>query len=315
MHKIAFILFDKFQILDVTGPAQVFSSANDLCKTPAYDISYLSIKGGACRATCGMSVETQKITDLSGFDSLVISGGQGSRQAAEDPKLLRLLQQQEPHAQRLVSICTGAFILSAAGLLEGKRVTTHWAYADRLSRKNPNLTVEPDALFIQQGHITTSAGVTAGMDLALHLVKNDLGKDIAKEISRHMVIFYRRPGGQSQFSAFQMSEDASETAFGQLCRDIIDQPNDDYRISRMAARVNMSERTFIRRFTHDMGLPPAKFVEKSRMDNARHALEQTTLNLDQIAHQSGFQSSEVLRRAFHRHMTISPKEYRQRFGG
>ena len=215
----------------------------------------------------------------------------------------------------MVSICTGAFILSAAGLLDHKRVTTHWAYAERLQKNNPRLLVEPDALYIRQGNITTSAGVTAGMDLALFLIEEDVGKDIAREVARHMVIFYRRPGGQSQFSAFQMTPSAQDDPFHDLCQDIIAHPNRDHRISRLAEEVMMTERTFIRRFSRATGLSPGKFVEKARIDSARRALEGTSLNLDQIAHDSGFHSSEVLRRTFHRHMAISPKEYRQRFGG
>lgn len=313
--KIAFLLFDQFQILDVTGPAQVISSANEMLPKPAYDIKYISPQGGLCRSTCGIHMETQSLCDLNGFDSLIISGGKGSRNACEDPEIIRYVTQQSPKVKRLISICTGAFILSKAGLIDGKRVTTHWAYADRLQRQNPRLAVEPDALFIREGRIITSAGVTAGMDLALSVIEEDQGKEIAREIARMMVIFYRRPGGQSQFSAFQVAQASQNDQFTQLCLEISKNPNRDYRISQLAEQVNMCLRTFMRRFSREIGMPPAKFVEKARLDAARQALEETDLNLDQIAYQSGFHSPEVLRRTFHRHMAISPNEYRARFGG
>lgn len=315
MKKIAFLLFDQFQILDVTGPAQVLSGANELTSsTRAYHIQYLSLSGGPCRSSCGMNIETEPLCHLAGYDSLIISGGNGSREAARDPDILTFLRQQAPLVRRLISICTGTFLLSAAGLIDHKTVTTHWAYADQLQQENPRLTVNADALYIRQGQIITSAGVTAGMDLALSLVEEDLGRQIATTLARHMVIFYRRPGGQSQFSAFQLAQATQDETFTNLCLTIMKNPGQDYRIGRMAEDAHMTERTFIRHFTREVGLPPGKFVEKARLENARRALEETRLNLDQIAHQCGYSSPEILRRNFHRNMNISPTEYRQRFG-
>ncbi|VAX04418.1 Transcriptional regulator, AraC family [hydrothermal vent metagenome] len=315
MKKIAFILFDQFQILDVSGPAQIFSSVNDIAEKAFYEIDYYTANGGPCRSTCGMIMETRRLREYSSSHSLIISGGQGTKTAAEDPTLIHFLKQEAHKVDRLISICTGAYILSEAGLLDGKRVTTHWAYADQLQKKNPKLSVEPDALYIRQGNVITSAGVTAGMDLALSLIEEDMGKEMAREVARYMVIFYRRPGGQSQFSTFQGIGCEDEDPFAPLCHEIITHPGGDYRISSLAEKTHMTERTFTRRFTQQIGLTPAKFVEKARLDNARRALEETRLNLDQIAHEAGFHSPEVLRRSFQRHMAISPREYRERFGG
>ncbi|WP_417624531.1 GlxA family transcriptional regulator [Paremcibacter congregatus] len=314
MRKIAFLLFDQFQILDVTGPAQVLSSANELAPGGVYDIHYLSLVGGPCRATCGMMIDTEPFRDLTGFDSLIISGGDGSRKAATDPITVQYLKQEAPKLRRLISICTGAFLLAAAGLVDGKTITTHWAYATQLQKKNPRVTVNPDALYIRQGAIITSAGVTAGMDLALALVEEDQGRQAATTIARHLVIFYRRPGGQSQFSAFQIAQETKTKDFADLCLQIMTHPNRDYRIPQMAEDAHMTERTFIRHFTRAVGLSPGKFVEKARLENARRALAETRLNLDQIAHQCGYSSPEILRRNFQRHMAVSPSEYRQRFG-
>ncbi|HEC00608.1 MAG TPA: GlxA family transcriptional regulator [Sphingomonadales bacterium] len=315
MKKIAFLLFDQFQILDVTGPAQVFSCVNEIREQPAYDIHYLSTEGSLCRATCGMAMMTEKIYDLAGYDSLIISGGRGTRAACADRALIAFIKAQSARVRRIISICTGTFLLSEAGLVDGKRVTTHWAYADRLKKQNARLQVIPDALYIRQGKVITSAGVTAGMDLALSLIEEDFGAEMAKEVARQMVIFYRRPGGQSQFSSFQMADMPEDDPLGQLCLHIAAHPKGDYRLSQLAHRMNMTERTFLRHFQRNIGQSPAKFIEKARLDHARRALEETSQNLDQIAHAAGFHSPEVLRRTFHRHLSISPKEYRERFGG
>jgi transcriptional regulator GlxA family with amidase domain len=235
------------------------------------------------------------------------------RHVAEDKRVLAWVKAQAPRVRRLASVCTGAFVLAAAGLLDGRRAVTHWSECEQLARLHPRVTVEKDPIFIRDGHVYTSAGVTAGMDLALALVEEDCGRDVAMAVARELVLFLRRPGGQSQFSVQLSTQTAEREPLRDLQAWMADHPGEDLRIPALARRAAMSERHFRRAFTTEVGCPPARFVEQVRVEAARRALEDTPDGVDAIAARLGFGTSESMRRAFTRMLHISPTAYRERF--
>jgi transcriptional regulator GlxA family with amidase domain len=218
-----------------------------------------------------------------------------------------------PRVRRLVSVCTGAFVVAAAGLLEGRRATTHWAATGALARAHPRITVDADALFVRDGHVYTSAGVTAGMDLALALVEEDHGRALALSVARHLVLFLKRPGGQSQFSAHLAAQAIPDGPMQGLPAWVVEHLRDDLSVESLARRVAMSPRNFARVFTRTTGTTPARFVARARVEEARRALEDTGLPVDTVAARCGFGSAEQMRRTFRRHLRVVPREYRRRF--
>ena len=247
------------------------------------------------------------------IDTLLVVGGDGVYAAAEDDELVGLLARATGHSRRMGSVCSGTFLLAAAGLLEGRRVTTHWARAGRLQRRHPAVLVDADPIHLRDGNIWTSAGVTAGIDLALALVEDDVGADVAQHVARHLVMFLRRPGGQSQFAAPLWSATAEREPI-RLALDLIHrQPETDLSVPALARRVAMSERNFTRQFSREVGRPPARYVEEARVQAARRLLEQTTTPVDQVAVSSGFGTAETMRRAFLRRLGVPPADYRRRF--
>jgi transcriptional regulator GlxA family with amidase domain len=251
--------------------------------------------------------------DLSGVDTFIVAGGYGSRALAHDASVLEFIRRASARARRTVSICTGALLLAAAGLLEGKRAATHWAYAATLKRDYPGIEVDDDAIYIRDGDLWTSAGVTAGMDLALALVEDDLGREQALLIARHLVMFLMRPGGQSQFSAQLAAQAVGDERIALICSHIVESPRGDLTVPALASRAHMSERTFARRFAAATGTTPALFVERARLDDARRRLSDSALPLETIAHDAGFGGGERMRRAFLRHLGVTPNRYRERF--
>ncbi|WP_138380810.1 GlxA family transcriptional regulator [Luteithermobacter gelatinilyticus] len=315
---IAFICYDKCEILDLAGPAEIFFSASELCERdygfPAYQVQYLSLGGGPVRASNGMVFNTQPLNSVPEEDTLIVVGGRGAEHAANSPALTGFLRNRYSIVRRMVSICTGALILAKAGLLEGRTATTHWDYTDKLRQMAPQVHLNPDALYVRDDKLYTSAGVTAGMDLALALVEEDLGRDLPLTVARHLVMFYKRPGGQSQFSSFLKAQTAETAPFRELCLYIAENPTDDLSVPALAQRLALGERTFIRHFTRHVGCSPGRFVEQARLEHSRRLLEDTFDSLEQVALKSGFSSAEILRRLYQRHLGISPREYRERFG-
>jgi transcriptional regulator GlxA family with amidase domain len=245
-------------------------------------------------------------------DTLVVAGGPGARTAVDDAALLDWVARASRKAKRTTSVCTGAYLLAAAGLLDNRRATTHWAYCDGLAAYD-KVDVDPDPVFIHDGDVWTSAGVTAGMDLALALVEEDLGPDVALAVARLLVVFLKRPGGQSQFSGALAAQQATRPALRELQGWISGHLDEDLSVPALARRASMSERSFTRAFRREVGQTPAAYVEALRVEHARTLLEDGAGSLDAVARSAGFASAEVLRRAFHRRVGVSPADYRARF--
>jgi transcriptional regulator GlxA family with amidase domain len=242
---------------------------------------------------------------------LIVPGGQGSRHP--DPELTGWLRAHGRQADRLVSVCTGAFLLAEAGLLDGRRVTTHWAYCGSLAAKYPRVSVEGEPIFVRDGNVATSAGVTAGIDLALALVEDDLGRDLALDIARQLVVFLRRPGNQAQFSAQLAGQLANREPLREVQRWIADHPGADLSVEALARQASLSPRQFARAFAAEVGMPPGRYVDRVRLETARRRLEDTADGVEQTARSCGYGTPEAMRRAFVRALGVSPGEYRRRF--
>jgi transcriptional regulator GlxA family with amidase domain len=242
-----------------------------------------------------------------------VAGGRGIREAAHDPDVVAWVRRASGRARRTTSVCTGAFALAAAGLLDGRRATTHWASCDALQREYPAVMVDPEPIYVRDGDIATSAGVTAGMDLALALVDEDHGSAVALEVARWLVLFLRRPGGQAQFSAGLAAQVAVREPLRELQGWMADHLDADLSVGALAARAHMSPRTLARAFKREVGLTPASYVEALRVERARGALESTDLPVEAVARQCGFGTVETLRRAFGRRVGVAPAAYRDRF--
>ena len=249
-----------------------------------------------------------------GLDTLLVAGGSARAViGAARPDLLAWLRRMAPRVRRIGSVCTGAFLLAEAGLLDGRRATTHWNGTDRLARDYPSVKVDPDAIWVRDGNVFTSAGVTAGIDLALALVEEDLGRPLALAVARRMVVFLKRPGGQSQFSTHLAAQTRAEGPLAELPEWIAEHLDGDLTVATLSAHVAMSPRNFARVFRGEFGVTPAKYVETTRIEQARHRLEEGRLSLDEVAGACGFGSSERMRRTFERHLRVVPRDYRRRF--
>jgi transcriptional regulator GlxA family with amidase domain len=275
----------------------------------------LAARRGAIAASSGLELVARRaVAELrGGLDTLLVAGGEGVQDALRDRALLAWLRRMAPRVRRLGSVCTGAFLLAEAGLLDGRRVTTHWAACQALAARYPRLDVDPDPIFVRDGRVHTSAGVTAGMDLALALVEEDHGRDVALAVARLLVLFLKRPGGQSQFSAQLAAQAARREPLRDLQGWILEHLGEDLSVERLARRVAMSPRNFARVFTREVGVTPARFVLRARVEAARRALEEGAAGVDSIAAECGFGSAETLRRAFLRSVRVNPNDYRRRF--
>jgi transcriptional regulator GlxA family with amidase domain len=321
---VVVLAFEGVQLLDVAGPVQTFASTNEMMSealvTP-YRIVVVSRRGGTIHSSSGLPIVTQPIARAIGrkrVDTLIVPGGAGVHDAAKDPKLVDWVIDQSSAARRIASVCTGAFLLAQAGILAGRRATTHWKSCGRLQQRYPDIRVEPDPIYVQEGKIWTSAGVTAGIDLSLALVQEDLGRTVAMQVARHLVVFLNRPGGQSQFSASLEAQAAAADGnapnhFAPLHGWIAEHLADDLRVERLAEQAGMSPRTFARIYADRMGITPARMVEKIRVEAVRRTLEETDMPLKRIALVCGFGQEERLRRAFTRQVGTTPAEYRRRF--
>lgn len=319
-RKIIMVTYPDAHILDVVGPLEVLTGTKYfLPEGPApYDVTVVAAKAGPVSTTSGLTIEARMsfadaLRDSHEIDTLIVSGGHGTTSALEDQLLLEYVRTSSQRSRRIVSICTGAMILAEAGLLDGKRASTHWWWCPILQQRYPKVTVDRDAIFVRDGNVWTSAGVTAGMDLALALVEMDWGHDIALQVARYNVMYMMRPGGQSQFSAHLIAQKANDPAINAALEFILKNPADPLTVTGLAAMVALSERTFARRFKDETGVTPAAYVETSRVQAARVALETTDQSIDQVAVMTGFQNAERMRRAFQRHLGVSAGEYRDRF--
>jgi transcriptional regulator GlxA family with amidase domain len=316
-HGVLIVLFDGVQSLDVTGPLEVFHGAGryqaDAGGT-GYRITTASLGGGPVTTSSGLGlIPAADLRALSPdvADTLIVPGGRGT--ARLDPELVGWLRAHGPAAGRITSVCTGAFLLAAAGLLDGRTATTHWAYTDALARQYPAVTVQPDPIFVRDGRVATSAGVTAGIDLALALVEEDLGHAAALAVARGLVVYLRRPGGQAQFSAHLQAQSAQRAPLRDVQQWISEHPAADLSVPVLAARAGLSPRQFARAFAAETGISPGRFVSTVRLETARRMLEDSGRGVSQVARACGYGTPEAMRRAFVQSLGVPPASYRHRF--
>jgi transcriptional regulator GlxA family with amidase domain len=308
-RTVVFVAYPGITALDLVGPHEV------LAATGCYDVTIAAPVAGPVITGRGPAILAERsLRALRGpVGTLIVTGGNSAFDAAGDASFVRAIGRVAARSRRIASVCTGAFLLAAAGLLEGRRATTHWQACDVLARRYPDVAVEKDPIFVRDGNVWTSAGVTAGMDLALALVAEDLGRDVALATARQLVMFVQRPGGQAQFSAQLAAQSADHDSIRTLQAWIAEHPDEDLGVERLAARVGMSPRHFARVFRDATGLTPAVYVETARIEVAQRLLETTSLSVDGVARGAGFGTVETLRRAFARRVGASPRAYRERF--
>jgi transcriptional regulator GlxA family with amidase domain len=315
---VVFAAFDGVLSIDVAGPYEVFAgagaAAGSLGRRGGYRVRVVSARGGPVRTESGLELGTVPLPGPGErIDTLVLPGGTGSKAASADPDLIAFVRAAASQCRRVAVVCTGAFVAAAAGLLDGRRVTTHWAAAAELQDAYPALEVDPDPLYVRDGQVWTSAGVTAGIDLALALVADDLGADVAQMLARWLVMYLHRPGGQTQFAAPMWVPRAGRSAVRAVQDRVESAPGGDHRLPALAAAACMSVRHFTRLFTTEVGQSPGRFVERVRLEAARACLESGDDTLEVVAERCGLGSAESLRRVFHRHLGVSPDAYRRRF--
>jgi transcriptional regulator GlxA family with amidase domain len=319
-RRVVIVAFPKVQALDVTGPAEVFSLAHRAQaampgRTAGYDIELVTPDGEQVATSSGLRLVPHSSLEAcrGRIDTLVVAGGLGVRDAAADERLIAWLRLAARRSRRVTSVCTGAFLLARAGLLDGRRATTHWAACAALARTFPTVEVESDPIFVRDGNVYSSAGVTAGIDLALALVEEDLGRRASADVARSLVLFVRRPGGQAQFSAGLAGQSAERPSLRELQDWMADNLDQDLSVAALAERAFMSQRNFARVFAREVGSTPAAYVESLRLERARTLLETTALQLDEVTLRCGFGTVETMRRAFGRRLHVSPGSYRDRF--
>jgi transcriptional regulator GlxA family with amidase domain len=311
------LAYPSVKLLDVTGPIQVFASANAFMaqagEAMPYAIRIVAQSGDRVEASGGVELAVHPLSAVdAALDTLVIAGGEGVAAAATDTALIDWVRERAKQSRRTASVCTGAFLLAASGMLDGRRAVTHWAFCAELARRFPAIRVEPDRIFIQDGPVWTSAGVTSGIDLALALVEEDLGRAAALAVARYLVVFLKRPGGQAQFSEF-LSLQTTDERFGALHDWISNHLGGDLSLPVLARQAGMSERSFSRHYAEATGQTPARAIERLRVQGARHLLSETRLPVKRISQRCGFGSEETMRRSFLRLLDTTPQDYRARF--
>ncbi|KAI3609168.1 Transcriptional regulator, AraC family [Cupriavidus necator H850] len=316
--KIAVVAFPGFQMLDLAGPIDVFhEGARQAGQPDAYQFEIIAPVPGLLTASNGMRVEPDATLDTCSddIDTLLVAGGPGLRQQQQDETVSAWLARQARTVRRMGSVCSGAMVLAHAGLLDGRSVTTHWNTTDRLARLFPGVQVEPDRIYVKDGNLYTSAGVTAGLDLALALVEEDFGRAVALRVARELVMFLKRPGGQSQFSAHLAAQTAERNAIREVQGWVVENLAGNLSVEALAAHAGMSARNFARIFKQECQVTPADFVEAARIDAARRLLEGSRHPLKRVAALAGFSDPNNLRRAFLRRVGVAPSDYRRRFRG
>lgn len=317
--RIVMLAYPGVNLIDLSGPVQAFTTAGRLAREAGlpdpYRIAVASAEGGPVVTGPGLPVMTEPLSAFDGrqIDTLLIPGGTVDGRPVEPPALVDWVAGRAPGVRRVCSVCTGAFLLAATGLLDGRRATTHWESAEELGRRYRQVRVEPDPIFIADGPVWTSAGVTSGIDLALALIEADLGHALAIATARQLVVFMKRPGGQSQFSEPLAAQSRPDGAFGDLHAWMAAHLSEDLRVERLAERVGMSPRTFARLYVAKVGRTPARTVQAMRLEAARRALEESRTPVKRVAAETGFGDEQTLRRVFQRLYGIGPAEYRARF--
>ncbi len=321
-RRIAFLIYPNCDVIDVCGPcdafhyAQMFLPRFGKSGERAYQCDIIAAAPGLVRTSCGIHLAAnQSYRDASDdLDTLIVAGGVANKEeAASDAALIEWVRLSASRARRVASICTGAFILAAAGLLDNRRVTTHWMFAELLAKAYPSIKVDSRLIFARDGNVYTSGGISAGIDLALGLIEEDLGREVALTVARMLVVFPRRPNGQSQFSGYVTSCESDRPEICKLQAWILGNPGADLSVTALADRAAMSTRNFSRLFRNEIGATPAQFVEWARADAARWKLEESRSSIERIAEECGFGTSERMRRTFQRLFDVSPLEYRARF--
>lgn len=310
MHRVGLVVFEGMTLLDASGPAEVLHLSDRGGDT--YELEFISPLGGQIRSSSGIQINSTASAEPGTIDTLLIAGGENLVDQPLGSDLLAMVRRLAAGAKRVASVCTGAFVLAELGLLDGRRATTHWRYATELARRYPRINVEPDVIHIRDGRYLSSAGITAGIDLALALVEEDLGAENARTVARELVMFMQRPGGQSQFSTALRRPAVSSETLRRLMDAIIAAPGEEHTLTSMAKTISVSTRHLNRLFQVEVGTTPARWLEEARVDAAR-ALILDGYPISQVAHLSGFGSDETLRRAFARHVGTTPSTFRDRF--
>ena len=313
-RRVVVVTFPSAQMLDIAGPIEVFGTASELDEAASYRTTLVSASGGAISTTAGVQFETSPIAQVRGpIDTLLVAGGEGKLAAAMDDHLLEHLRRLASKSRRVTSVCTGAFVLAAAGLLDGRQATTHWRWCERLADMYPDVRVDRDAIYVRHGDLWTSAGITAGIDMTLALVAEDHGQRLAADIARELVVYLRRAGGQAQFSAPLAAQATEREPLRDLLEWIVQHVGEDLSVGALARRIHLSERQLSRVFKAELGLSPADHVESVRLEAACRLLETTTMPLDQVARQVGWAATETMHRVFRRRLQTTPGDHRRHF--
>jgi transcriptional regulator GlxA family with amidase domain len=313
--RVVLVVFESAQILDVTGPLEVFSTACRFVPGIDYDLCMASVGGGMVSSSSGLAFSSIDIADCrTPLDTLIVTGGGDMNRATTDEALLSQVRRLAAGARRVASVCSGAFVLAAAGLLDGRRAATHWAECDLLRQTYPAVTVDGDAIYVRDGNVWTSAGVTAGIDLALALVADDHGRRAAARVARQLVVYLRRSGGQAQFSTLLAAQDAEAEPIRDLVAWLPDHLDDDLTVNALAQQTHLSARQFSRIFKADTGTTPADHIEAIRTEVACRLLETTRAPIEEIARRCGFGNPETMNRTFRRRLNTTPGRHRQHFG-
>ncbi len=317
-RTIAILAMPGVQLLDVSGPLDVFAEANVQAGHPGYRLLVMASAPGMIISSSGTRLVPDRVIGDhpdEAIDTLLVAGCPNAAEVTAAPAVVRWLRETAPSTRRYGSVCSGAFFLAQAGLLDGKRVTTHWAVAGRLAEAYPSVSVDADAIHVRDGRLRTAAGVTAGLDLALALVEEDLGRDIAMKIASQLVMYFKRPGGQLQFSREGQSLPTGRSILQEVQRFVAANPSVDHSVASLSARAGLSPRHFARLFQGEVGVTPAAWVEAARVSAARRLLESGHAAPKQVAVQCGFANADTLRRAFARHVGVTPADYRRHYAG
>jgi transcriptional regulator GlxA family with amidase domain len=319
-RRVAITAYEGVSLLDLAGPLEAFRVASSFAgprdRRAVYECSVVSVRGGRVKTADGVELVTKPVRSLDSapIDTLIVPGAFAVDDVTRDHDLVRWVSTKAPSCRRVCSVCVGSFLLAAAGVLDGRRAATHWMHAPLLATRHPEITVEPDAIFVRDGPVWSSAGVTTGIDLALALIEQDAGHEVAMNVARILVVYLKRAGGQSQYSALLAAQAESESEmFSELERWIAEHLKRDLRVDALAERMHMSPRNFARMYAEKRGRTPAKTVEAIRVEAARRLLEETHDRIESIAEDCGFGSEDQMRCAFARILKIPPREYRKRF--
>jgi transcriptional regulator GlxA family with amidase domain len=315
-RRVTFVVYPDFQSLDLAGPLEVFQGVNRYFGDQRkYTTELVAVDAGSVHSSSGLEIGGVRPTrSVRGpIDTLVVVGGTGSRAAERDDELVRWIAAAAKRSRRVTSVCSGAFLLARAGVLDSKRATTHWSDCERLATTFPKIMVDPDPIFVRDGDVWTSAGVTAGMDLALALIEEDHGPEVARTVARWLVLFIQRPGGQAQFSTQLAAQRPERAPLRELQAWMPDHLGDDLSVPGLAVRAGMSERNFARAFRRELGMTPGAYVEAMRVEAAQRLLETTTDSIEAIARSCGFGTVETMHRTFKRTVRVTPGDYRRHF--